>query len=163
MPQKCLNLTEEERKEKNRIYQLAWRNANREKCRKASREFSKRFRKAHPDYYLIRAKPYAKQAKVRHKRIKKECLEAYGGKCACCGESTFEFLTMDHINNNGAQHRKEIKTSNIYAWLRRTGYTAEGFRVLCWNCNCSRGFLGFCPHKGRPIEDQSNQLELPFD
>jgi hypothetical protein len=28
--------------------------------------------------------------------------------CACCGESLIGFLTLDHINGDGAQHRKAL-------------------------------------------------------
>ena len=43
-------------------------------------------------------------------RVKRATFEAYGGcKCACCGEATFEFLSIDHTDNNGAVHRKELR------------------------------------------------------
>ncbi len=48
-----------------------------------------------------------------------------------------EWLTIDHINNDGAAHRKEIGEggTNFYRWLRKNNYPL-GFRTLCWNCNC---------------------------
>jgi hypothetical protein len=64
--------------------------------------------------------------------------------CQCCGESNIEFLTFDHVEGGGRQHRKDIG-GNFYGWLRRQGYP-EGFRVLCFNCNCSLGHYGYCPH-----------------
>lgn len=81
----------------------------------------------------------------RHRQRRQEVLAAYGGKCTCCGESTPEFLVIDHINNDGAAHRKEIGARNIYIWLRREGYP-EGFQVLCHNCNIAKEFYGACPH-----------------
>lgn len=69
--------------------------------------------------------------------------------CACCGETNLEFLTLDHINNNGAKHRAEISSrggSSTYAWVIKNSFP-EGFRVLCWNCNCSFGHYGYCPHE----------------
>jgi hypothetical protein len=69
--------------------------------------------------------------------------------CACpgCGESRFEFLTIDHINGNGNKHRKITgRGSHFYLWLARNNFP-DGFRVLCYNCNCSRGHLGYCPHE----------------
>lgn len=80
-----------------------------------------------------------------HKRIKIEAFEAYGGcVCACCNEGRLEFLSIDHINNDGASHRKVIKGA-IYGWLKKNSYP-DGFRVLCLNCNGSLGFHGYCPH-----------------
>lgn len=79
-------------------------------------------------------------------RIKIEAISRYGGKCACCHISTPEFLTIDHIHGDGSKHRKALKGESIYKWLRRNRYPS-GFRVLCFNCNISRGIFGYCPHK----------------
>lgn len=70
-------------------------------------------------------------------------------RCACCNESDDRFLTVDHINNDGAEHRKSV--SNIYSWLVRNGFP-DGFQILCYNCNCAKGIYGECPHK-IPIDD----------
>lgn len=43
------------------------------------------------------------------RRMRLEALQAYGGKCACCGESNVEFLAIDHINGNGNKHRAETR------------------------------------------------------
>jgi len=77
-------------------------------------------------------------------------------KCACCGESHFEFLQLDHINGNGEVHRKEIKRTAgqaFYTWLIRNNYP-EGYRVLCSNCNQSYGMYGYCPHQEEKKESQ---------
>ncbi|MDE1814921.1 MAG: hypothetical protein KGI05_09715, partial [Thaumarchaeota archaeon] len=79
------------------------------------------------------------------------CLMHYSNgtmKCACCGESIVEFLTMDHINNDGAEHRRKIGSAYLYSWLISNNFP-EGFQVLCWNCNCARARSKdkICPHK----------------
>jgi len=71
-------------------------------------------------------------------------LNHYGGKCACCGESNYEFLAVDHINGNGNKHRKTIG-QHIVRWIIENNYP-EGFRILCHNCNQSLGLYGYCPH-----------------
>ena len=82
----------------------------------------------------------------RHSRVRIECITYYGGKCDCCGENQAEFLTIDHINRNGAAHRKVVGFGNtFYYWLRRNNYPT-GYRVLCYNCNIADGFYGKCPH-----------------
>ena len=43
--------------------------------------------------------------RYRHK-LRADAIEAYGSKCSCCGESESRFLTFDHINNDGAEHRR---------------------------------------------------------
>lgn len=89
-----------------------------------------------------------RKEKLKQKRIADRlyALEYYGrSRCECCGETHLEFLAIDHIHGLGKQHRKQIH-NNIYRWLRVRMYP-EGFRVLCHNCNLSRGIYGYCPHK----------------
>ena len=78
--------------------------------------------------------------------IRREFLAAYGGKCACCGEGTQEFLSLDHINGDGSQHRK-MTGSLTYLWLRKRGWPKDNYRLLCMNCNFARGRYGYCPHE----------------
>lgn len=71
----------------------------------------------------------------------------YGGCCKCCGEDIPEFLTVDHVNGDGAAHRKACgKGRKIYADLKQRGFPQDGFRLLCFNCNIALGFYGYCPH-----------------
>lgn len=84
------------------------------------------------------------QARAQIDRI--AALDHYGGSCAFCGETLYVFLSIDHINNNGCQHRKTMcngsnNSINIGAWLRRNKYPA-GFQVLCMNCNHAKGRVG---------------------
>lgn len=92
---------------------------------------------------------YKQKQQDYQRRVKRAALEAYGGvKCACCGEAEFLFLTIDHVNNDGATHRREIGSagSSFYRWLKNNGYP-PGFQVLCYNCNCGRNANnGTCPH-----------------
>jgi len=74
----------------------------------------------------------------------------YGGyKCACCGETEPKFLSIDHINNDGAKHKREfnLRTGDeVYRWLVKNGFP-PGFQVLCMNCNWGKRFNGnVCPH-----------------
>lgn len=94
---------------------------------------TKAWREKNPDYYY----KYRKEKKGK-------VINAYGNKCNCCNEDTFEFLTIDHINGGGHQHRKEVK--NIYSWLIKNNFPS-GFRTLCMNCNFALGRYGYCPHQ----------------
>ncbi len=97
--------------------------------------------------------PEKMRAKSRHKNrlAKLSAIEAYGGKCQCCGESNIEFLSIDHINGGGRQHRISVSSPGcaFYLWLRRNGYPKKEFRALCCNCNQSIGLYGYCPHKSQ--------------
>ena len=96
--------------------------------------------------------PYRERQKriqqARKIEIKTIVYEHYGGFiCACCGETEPIFLTIDHINNDGNQHRKETGNADSVLWLYRNGLP-PGFRVLCYNCNAGRWRNGgVCPHE----------------
>jgi hypothetical protein len=83
-------------------------------------------------------------------RIKKQIIEAYGGKCVCCGEDHYEFLTIDHINNDGYLERSGVAKNRtgtkMYRWLLKNNCPKDNYQLLCFNCNCSKGNLGYCPH-----------------
>lgn len=84
--------------------------------------------------------------------MKKFVLGRYGGRCACCGEKHLDFLNIDHVNNDGAEHRRETKNQQLsgagmYRWLKRREYPT-GFQVLCFNCNVSKHInRGICIHQ----------------
>ncbi|SRR5258706_9542983 len=82
--------------------------------------------------------------------IKKLVMDYFGGCCVCCGEDSLEFLTLDHINNDGAEHRKQFKDSfgdKLYSNLLRNNFTSKyELQILCWNCNLAKQNYGECPH-----------------
>lgn len=89
-----------------------------------------------------------------HRRYtaKQKIIEHYGGKCECCGESTYEFLSIDHINGDGHKHLvngRKLGGFNLYNYLITHNFECEfDLRLLCHNCNQSLGIYGFCPHGG---------------
>lgn len=87
------------------------------------------------------------RGRLYQRGLRDDAIKAYGGyKCVCCGENGKMFLCIDHINNDGNVHRKELGKTNIYAWLRDNEYP-NGFQVLCYNCNYGKHLNGgACPH-----------------
>src|SRR6266487_5277379 len=86
---------------------------------------------------MARAIIHRRNYKQRKRRL---CIDHYSGgkmKCACCPENIYEFLTIDHINGGGHKHKK-IHNGALYNWLVKNQFP-EGYRVLCWNCNCALG------------------------
>lgn len=111
--------------------------------------------------YLRRKKYFASRYKEKQKEIKEQqkekrhrykmiVLEYYSGtkipECKCCREMNLEFLTIDHINGGGNEHRKTMRGQNFYSYLIKNNFP-EGYRVLCMNCNWCRGKFGYCPHE----------------
>lgn len=121
-------------------------------CIKASR---RALYAANPEKYKAAMRIYAASDKGKARRariyrqLREDVIAAYGGACACCGEDEPNFLTVDHVGGWGAEHRREAGAgaSNIYQWLKREGYPQDGrIQLLCWNCNCTLGVYGACPH-----------------
>lgn len=95
--------------------------------------------------------PKMRAKNARHRvALKQEVYAAYGGfVCACCGETEPKFLCLDHVENDGARHRKEMGGGGdrILRWLKRNGFP-RGFRVVCANCNQGKQLNGgVCPHQ----------------
>ena len=89
----------------------------------------------------------------QRQKLRKTIIDHYGGKCLCCGESQLPFLTIDHINNDGAEHRQKLSKEGVgspasfYRWLEKNGFP-DGFQTLCYNCNIGKYKNGgVCPHK----------------
>lgn len=94
-----------------------------------------------------------KTALAHYYRMQHQAMLAYGGYvCACCGETEPLFLTLDHVNGDGAEVRRNIGTlggTKLYKWLRDNGWP-PGYQVLCLNCNQgSYRNKGVCPHKSK--------------
>jgi hypothetical protein len=115
-------------------------------CKKCSKEY---YKTVQHKYYSRTATPRALYSKRHRETLQQDIISHYGGKCACCGETTTAFLTIDHIKDDGAKHKREVGRSSVYSWLKKNNFP-EGFRVLCWNCNCGRWRNGgICPHAAR--------------
>lgn len=72
--------------------------------------------------------------------LKDKVFSHYGKICVKCGFDNMDALTIDHINQDGAEHRKTITGNNrsggrrLYKWLVDNSYPG-GFRTLYQNCN----------------------------
>jgi hypothetical protein len=75
------------------------------------------------------------QKRKYYKNLWLSIVNHYGGKCAMCGESRLEFLTIDHVDGGG---RKQVKLlggkRSLYRWIIKNNFP-NGFQVLCWNHN----------------------------
>ena len=122
-------------------------------------QYKKQDRQNHPDKvrkwgqvrYLKHGEKMLAKSKGRYAQASKalydQFFQIYGDKCACCGESNRQFLTLDHINNNGVAERKAI---NWFGCMRKAIRESDKtqYQVLCYNCNYGkRRNKGICPHK----------------
>lgn len=102
------------------------------------------------DAIIAKVNEYIKNNRAKHNvwgtkaknKLKTEVLIHYCNgdlKCRLCPESELGLLTIDHVDGNGAEHRREIGLVGrggypMYQWLKKNGYP-KGFQTLCFNCN----------------------------
>ena len=82
-----------------------WREGNREQSRLLSRESrDRKLANGTPDEVAAIRKSESERTRRAQAVCREQVFEAYGGyKCNCCGESEPMFLSIDHIDNNGAE------------------------------------------------------------
>lgn len=108
-------------------------------CRPCHAEKSKAYYWSNRDKELARAKGDPKRMKRFRDwraRIKAEALRRYSPgepACAHCGYKDERALTLDHINDDGAEHRRKEGFAHAAVWARTNGWPAI-FQVLCMNC-----------------------------
>jgi hypothetical protein len=115
-------------------------------CKPCSSAYDKEAYRKNREYRIGTMRAYRKDVKTK-------VFDAYGRSCKCCGETEELFLDIDHMDNDGAEHRKEHKLNcgtQFYAWLINNNFPSN-FQTLC--CNCNRGKFrngGICPHQLSP-------------
>ena len=130
-----------------------WYREERERLRNDPVYRAKRKRWLHDAWKRAMADPKKKAAVYARRRtwrmvVKQEFVDAYGGCCACCRETRLPFLTVEHKNGDGAEHRRRTRGHGgiaTYLDLKRMGFPQGPYEVLCFNCNHAR-YYGGCPH-----------------
>jgi hypothetical protein len=98
------------------------------------------------EYRRKKGKDVREKQRNYYAEARLEALVHYGGnppKCAICGESRLPCLSLDHINNDGSEHRRQMEKeygyklggNQILMWLRKNNYPSGILQVLCYNCN----------------------------
>lgn len=80
-------------------------------------------------------------------------------KCANCGIDVYSVLCLDHINNDGADHkrrlnkqgRKQLGTTDIYRDIIKNNFP-DNFQVLCFNCNYHKEFMRRCDEQDEKLK-----------
>ena len=151
-----------ENKEKIKEKSAKYREENKEKLREKGVEFRKknpdkikdrrtRYYKKNSEKIIRKQAKYAAENSDKIKdyhskhyiELKNKMYEILGDKCVVCGEKNERFLTIDHLNNDGAAKRKKF-SGNLNEWtdLKKRGWPIDeiknNFQILCYNHNCSK-------------------------
>jgi len=117
--------------------------------RASSPELMEKLRQDAKSYYWRNREKQVSVQRAYRERCKQQVFDHYGRSCACCGEDELVFLTLDHVNGDGAAHRKSVAGRSgfsIYTWIVKNNYP-EGFQALCFNCNAAKRTMSECPHR----------------
>lgn len=108
-------------------------------CRGCSLARSAAAYRDNPDRKLVSRRYSAK--------LRQETIAAYGGRCACCGESNQVFLAIDHVHGGGTKELTSGGGAKFYSRLRKLGFPRDDYQCLCHNCNWAKHVTGGrCPH-----------------
>lgn len=155
----------EKNKESVTAAQRKWRENNKEHVAECSREYyrqnggpitesrreyNKQYGQKNKEIIVGRVRQWCKdnhQQRLDNQRrhrvnIKHEVFSHYceGDPCCQhCGYPIMAALSIDHINENGAEHRREtgLGGTAMYCWLRKNSYPGD-FQVLCFNCQLKK-------------------------
>ncbi|MDE1814633.1 MAG: hypothetical protein KGI05_08235 [Thaumarchaeota archaeon] len=150
-------------KEKLKEYDIKYKENHRELLRQKARIYRKENPK-HNSEYQKRPEVKERQKQLRNRpefiekrkqyllSIKLKVFSHYCGginkiKCQCtkCNISIIRMLTIDHINGDAHKNRHQGVGIALCLWIIRNNFP-EGFQVLCWNCNCTKGTNRACAH-----------------
>lgn len=86
--------------------------------------------------YLDKQRAWSKEYRAK---VKYRVLSLYSRgepKCAQCGELRIACLSIDHIQGDGAEHKKLIggKTGTQFYLYIEENYDPDRYQVLCMNC-----------------------------
>lgn len=155
-------------KQEQHNYNIKWNRENKELKAKLNRDWYNRTSEERKKY----AKEYRKNNLDRLKRLRREHYQIHKHeekqirinnkikvfnhycdndiRCVCCGERRHQLLSIDHINNDGAEHRRRMNVNgyNLIIWIINNNFPKD-YQVLCMNCNWSKGkeLDHICVHK----------------
>ena len=135
-------------------------------CKQRQKERNKRYKKKHRKRLLVKNREWMKNNPRKWKsyglkyrrKLREKVIAKFGGKCECCGETTLEWLQLDHVDCNGKRHREEVgRGVALHRDLLR-GSTDYKIRILCANCHNAITCYGVCPHEKKISKDSTSAV-----
>lgn len=81
------------------------------------------------------------QSRKQRKKIREQVYAGLSDNktpcCAVCGEFDMDMLTIDHVKDDGADHRRILGSSdmagNLYRTIIKENYPKDKYQILCAN------------------------------
>ena len=150
----------------------AWQEENTQRSQAWKRAYYKKNRKAQIDratrWNEANEQRKKQSAASWYKCKRAECIEAYGARCACCGETEWTFLVLDHVNDDGHKFRFKRNGASygphagggLLKWIIDNDFPPS-IQVLCANCNTSKSVNGgVCAHVLKKVQ-RSGRKSVP--
>jgi predicted Zn-ribbon and HTH transcriptional regulator len=120
-------------------------NLRRKKAKIYCDSIRERRRTLNRDWIANNRERYNEAKHLYRLRLKIRILSLYASpvRCQTCGFDQIDGLVLDHVEDNGAAHRKEVGLASrgnekygvrIYEHINKVG-KIDGMQVLCANCN----------------------------
>jgi hypothetical protein len=122
------------------------------KCRDAKRE-ERRLATPKTDASREAQRIRNERQRLKAAPFRDAVFQHYGNACYCCGETTREFLTIDHKNNDGGERRRQnrgLTGALKYKEIADAGFP-DDLQLACYNCNSGRARTPdkICPHQSQ--------------
>lgn len=90
-------------------------------------------------------------------KLREEVINAYGGRCVCCGKTKLASLVIRHAIDKSIKqnYRGRNGSYNMFLWIKKHGFP-KSFCVMCFNCHSSWSLYGYCPHQKE--RENSNEI-----
>ncbi len=109
-----------------------------------------RWREANPDrvrdmgrrWYETNRERVLLKSKALRQKLRREAIESYGGACVRCGIDDHRVLCFDHVNDDGAEMRRNVHPHGghgLYRWLKKNSWP-KCVQLLCHNCNALKQY-----------------------
>jgi hypothetical protein len=122
-----------------------------QKDRRSSAEYREKRNEEDRAYYTKTKPEYLRKTRERMASLKLEVLTNYSPEhtLGCCWEdctvTDIDILSLDHVNNDGAEHRRALGWGHtggekLYRLVKNAGYP-DGFQTLCMNHQTKKHLL----------------------
>lgn len=115
------------------------------------RELNKAYYKKSKELVLAKGAAHGRKLRDEYKLIVMNHYSNNDPKCANCGIDALSVLCIDHIYNDGADHKrklnkngkKQIGNTDLLRDIIKNNFPPR-YQVLCFNCNYHKEFLRKC-------------------
>jgi hypothetical protein len=113
-------------------------------CNDCKNERRRWARKNKVGFYATERERYHDQHNLTCRKLywkyRNKVFEHYGARCNKCGFTDPRALSIDHVNGDGAEHRRRLNGVNLCKAVVRENYP-KSYQILCMNCQMIKKYI----------------------